>query len=720
MSILKIRRIKRSTIFCEDFEDLTTNNVIDFSYKNVAVVYASNGVGKTSLAKVFNEELLTEFDGTYEHLTELRGDNGIFHVIHDQNDRNIIGGQAEDFVMGDGIRYERELRNSIDSTFKTMRETVLISQLKDRFGISKASSKLISRVADGRVREYIKELANTRSKGISIDLEGFISNIGRLTHIDQEVEEGKIQFLIENLDKTNSIITQIELITDAEFNQNGQIHEVEENSDAIGLLSKYSHKLLCVVCDNDINSVELLESKTINKNTILNSLDAPLRSLIENMLSGFGGNDPFRIKQILTEAIICGDITNLRILQTEFNRCFTNYSNQINNLFLDALNETQLRAKWNEYQGLLARQLTITDEDMQFIERMLNDNLDKHIELKRDVASKVIKLLLNENEFLGKDRPDLHLSTGEQNFISLTLELVKAKNLQKEIIVIDDPISSFDSIYKNKITYAIIKFLQMKKLIILTHNTDLIRLLEVQKQGCFQLYLFNNVSGETNGFIKVAEEEKEKIIYINKMLELLRSDCSAEIVDRQLFLISLVPFMRGYAQFIGDQVVKNELTKIMHGYNTDTVELTNIYSTLFGVEMVFLDVYQLSVNDILSISLDTLCILNQEHYPLLNRVLKHSFIYLYLRLSVEKVLVDKYRINTERYQLLGDIIMQAFREPTNQSRRIFFMSKKTLLNEFNHFEGNMNIFQPAIDISNTNLQREQTSILELLEEIRAE
>ena len=40
--------------------------------------------------------------------------------------------------------------------------------------------------------------------------------------------------------------------------------------------------------------------------------------------------------------------------------------------------------------------------------------------------------------------------------------------------------------------------------------------------------------------------------------------------------------------------------------------------------------------------------------------------------------------------------------------------RKTLLNEFNHFEGNMNIFQPAIDIEDFALQREVNAIYERL------
>ena len=50
--------------------------------------------------------------------------------------------------------------------------------------------------------------------------------------------------------------------------------------------------------------------------------------------------------------------------------------------------------------------------------------------------------------------------------------------------------------------------------------------------------------------------------------------------------------------------------------------------------------------------------------------------------------------------------------------RVFFTSRKTLLNEFNHFEGNMNIFQPAIDITQAALQKEITDIESELAAVR--
>nr|MBA5587017.1 hypothetical protein [Anaerobacillus isosaccharinicus]QOY38674.1 hypothetical protein AWH56_018945 [Anaerobacillus isosaccharinicus] len=66
--------------------------------------------------------------------------------------------------------------------------------------------------------------------------------------------------------------------------------------------------------------------------------------------------------------------------------------------------------------------------------------------------------------------------------------------------------------------------------------------------------------------------------------------------------------------------------------------------------------------------------------------------------------------------MLSKIISKAFSEdtPENKKSRIFLLSRKTLLNEFNHFEGNMNIFQPAIDISDTALKKESEDIKKFL------
>ena len=107
-------------------------------------------------------------------------------------------------------------------------------------------------------------------------------------------------------------------------------------------------------------------------------------------------------------------------------------------------------------------------------------------------------------------------------------------------------------------------------------------------------------------------------------------------------------------------------------------------------------------------------------YPTLDKTLHHSFTYLVLRLLVEKTLVEKFDINTDENNKLGAIIDKAFprTDVDNMRKRIRLTSKKTLLNEFNHFEGNLSIFQPAIDITNKALSEEKAAIISLMDTIK--
>ena len=78
--------------------------------------------------------------------------------------------------------------------------------------------------------------------------------------------------------------------------------------------------------------------------------------------------------------------------------------------------------------------------------------------------------------------------------------------------------------------------------------------------------------------------------------------------------------------------------------------------------------------------------------------------------------MSKYNINVKKYQELGQIILKAYEgtEEEKIRKRIVLTSKKTLLNEFNHFEGNMSIFQPAIDISDITLEKEKNEIISFI------
>ncbi len=311
----------------------------------------------------------------------------------------------------------------------------------------------------------------------------------------------------------------------------------------------------------------------------------------------------------------------------------------------------------------------------------------------------------------------------------MAFELLLARRTDREFVVLDDPISSFDSLYKNKIAYCIVKFLENKKQLIFTHNTDLIKLLEAQQQGCFNLYLFNNAESGKNGFIKVKDNERDILLNMHKLIELFQNKedkLLPYIKDEKMFLVSMIPFMRGYANLLKDgSEIYKLLSSIMHGYEDGSVDMVSVYEKLFGFK--FSTSYVLSVQDILALDISNIEIIDVEQFPLLSETLRQTLIYYYLRMKVEGELVTKFNIRKDKNWKLHHIIFKSFNDKAedtleqkkqNRDYRVFFTSRKTLLNEFNHFEGNMNIFQPAIDIKPEALQKEVDSILAVLDEVK--
>ena len=453
----------------------------------------------------------------------------------------------------------------------------------------------------------------------------------------------------------------------------------------------------------------------------MDTLDSDLKKIVEHIITLVQSEDPFKIKETLCEALATGDETKIMDLTNEFDQYCAVYSNMVLYELGQQLENTKLDGFVQEYGELVSTKPEITEEDLLYIKEIISNSMGKSLDITRDKDTKNLHIKLADFEFLEQDRNDLPLSTGEQNFLSLTLEFLKAKNSVYPCVIIDDPISSFDSIYKNKVVYAVVKMLHEKKRIILTHNLDMVRLLDAQYKKCFNLYLLSNIDGGENGFIPIKQKETEMLISLEKLMSIFRDSIFKYIKDVELFLISMIPFMRGYASIIGNKDVYDSLTNVMHGYKTEKVNIAKVYKELFGNQNSNIpENYIVSVMDILDKEVDTIEIVDLKEYPLLNRTLKHSFTYLFLRLLVEKELVEKYKIDINNRYQLGQIISASFPDEQDHlqvEKRIFLTSKKTLINEFNHFEGNMSIFQPAIDITDQALFKEKNEIISFVKEL---
>lgn len=661
----------------------------------------------------------SEFDIEFNNIRYTNNGEPFAHIIHDQNGRNIIQGSTEDFILGDNIKKEYQLKEHLDTGFRNLYDT-LIAVLKDRFGITTKNSVFLSLVEDNKLKGYISDLANNKQKGNNIDKKEFLDYFTEKNILDiSSYDDEKFCFFVNDKKNKTSCLNALLQLQKNEFCKEDQYIKIEQTNDAISILKKYQEIHNCIICDNDIDQQALLIKKSDENKNAYNNLSDKSKKIIDGIIMKIPVNDKFDIKKSLEEVFVTGNLDGLDNLLAEIEKYEVLYKNLLTNEFINIVKDANLLNIYNEYMQILSEKPEFEDEDVIFIENFLNSCLEKKITLSRD-KNKNIRLLLDNKEFLNQERTSLKLSNGEQNFLSLSFELLKAKKIEKQLVVLDDPISSFDSIYKNKIAYAIIKFLSSKYSLILTHNTDLIKLLEHQLNNSFTLYYMNNTEGETNGFLKINDNEKQILLYIPSLIKLFCSEIAPEILDEMAFLISITPFLRGYCYLIQNNEKKDALTKIMHGYETANINLSSLYNELFQTNIIKKE-HIISASDILAYDIDNLNIIKKDKFPLLAKTLIHSFTYLYLRMTVEKKLVDKYGIDTTNNYMLNQIINRAF--PTNNEdlentkNRIFFLSKKTLLNEFNHFEMDMNIFQPAIDITNKALENEKEEILKKLDSL---
>lgn len=738
--------IKNGTIFNDEFQRLTpSNGTIEFKHKQGAggltVIYAPNGTRKSSLASTLKTNVdsdLLGFSATDETGVTITPETRAFHIVQDQLNRNIIQGKETDYLVGDQIRREYELRDQLNSMYSTAFIN-LNNYYKSEFKVSKVGDFLLGQIETvqeyAEAHGYIRDLVKAQSKGKDIDRDSFVSFLRNTANRPYliELNSEKRQFVIDDCSKSK-IIAKILWIHPDTIIASEQAVQIERHDDAIELLSKYHDLDTCIVCDNpNFDGNSLLENKRERRKRIYESLDGKTKELLDKVVRdhSLDGSDPFEIRRIVRGFISGDGPEELVQLQVELNTYVHKIGDEMIELLFHCFDGTAFFAKYDEYNALTRIDPQLDNEEILFIQEIINENIGRDITIERDEESRNYKLKIGDKDLIGANPRDLQLSAGEQNFISLSFDLLFARRSNCPYVVLDDPISSFDSVYKNKIAFCIIKFLEDKRQIVLTHNTDLIRLLNVQLNNCFNLYILSRVDEGQNGFIPVNQQEKQLLSNLHDLVSLFQDKVSNgeqslydAIGNRRDFLMAMIPFMRGYAHIsLDSNDYYGRLSEIMHGYGNGSLDVVPIYESLFGYTFGGSEI--ISVADILNINCDNLNIVDSNAFPLLSETLRQTLVYYHLRMLVEKELTDLFPVRTNDNPMLSQVIGRALKEQTDdpekeikQKFRVFFNSRKTLLNEFNHFEGNLNIFQPAIDITPEALNKEIDDIQNKLRELR--
>lgn len=631
--------------------------------------------------------------------------------------------KLSDYILGSQIAKELKLKEKIETSTKKVKDDI-ISYLKKEYNIKSKDSCLCGYIKNDSLKKFINALSNAQDKGKNYSAD----NLTKLTsefvlNENKKIDSNKFNYIKDNIGGKESIIKSI---IDFDTNNIKLIHgfsKLDINNDAINILNKHNGITKCIFEDKHVLPDDIKEQLENNKNLIIKQLDENQKKII-NAIFELGDN-PFNIKDTFNNSFELGDSTKVEELITEMKEIILQIENEIIKKYIQLVKDTELEKDYSEYNKIIEKKIELSEDDEMLLKDIVENCINKKVKLTRDDNKNII-FTIEDNNFIGKSRQELPLSTGEQNFISLYFDLLSAKNSDKEIIIIDDPISSFDSIYKNKIVYSIIKVLaNKKKVIILTHNINTIKLMHHQYKNCFNLYLLNNEKDGDNGFIQINKKEQSSetlqdmdfMLEIKNVISFFKSqEINTDLKDKEQFLLSLIPFMRSYSNLLLSDDLYKKLCKLMHGYENDKVDINEIFKKLFDVDLLQSQ-YEINVEDILQIDIKDE-IINKTKYPILNRTLYHNLNYLKLRLLVEHTLynTDTNKMDWTKYPTLHNIIEKYLKNNIDLKNKL--LSKKTLLNEFNHFEYDMCLFMPSLDISDNKLKEERDNIISICDDIK--
>lgn len=181
--------------------------------------------------------------------------------------------------------------------------------------------------------------------------------------------------------------------------------------------------------------------------------------------------------------------------------------------------------------------------------------------VEEDNGTRKLKLVYNGTEGIVTN-PKNHLSFGEKNAIALILFMYDALKENPDLIILDDPISSFD---KNK-KYAMIdmlfkkeKFLKGKTVLMLTHDIDPIVDMMLVHSNRFDVP-FSTFLENRNGQLVEKEITREKI---KTFIEI----CTDNIETSQNNLNKLVYYRRLHELTRNKSLAYQLISSLFHKYN---------------------------------------------------------------------------------------------------------------------------------------------------------
>lgn len=729
---------------------------INFSRCNKAVVYAPNGVMKSSLSKVFDDisKGVATSDRIFQNVVS---SYSITHytsqyVFSSANAATPPTATDRIYVVNtftDLFEFTKETVSTLLADETTRNEyNVLMAQFSGE--IRQIEDKL--RVLTGLTKPHIKEK--------------IITDLGLENTADWTDVFEKIHELIENrqvLDFLNSC-TYSELFNDkvlAVYNKREFVESIEEYIENLNDLLENNPILSNGFTDRNAETLgkELAKHNLFNaQHTIrlkdgvtvihsLNEWNAVINEQLERIYETPELSTVFKkLKKLLTanesvsrlrDIIITHreiiptlrDINNLKIqtwldcfskLDVSFAEYYdriSQYTIQIRTLYEQA---TEQSARWQVVVNEFNRRFRVSFEvqienKANFLLKDEAPNLS--FKYTRGVATQ-------QSATLKKDDLMISLSTGERRALYLLYILFDLERIRQQasagggqfLIIADDIADSFD--YKNK--YAIIEYLNDLgntsgiDLLILTHNFDFYRTVKlrlgINRSNCFI------AQRDEEGVVSVTEFKYQKDFFKNVVIAGIK-DGNIVDDDKKKLLISSIPFYRNLCEYsemdTGTTSNYAKLTCFLHLKTTPLDTQSVKISDLWNIVNPFLDGVAFSGIDenyySAIIRIANSCVADNTNEVLLDNKLVTAIA---IRLLTEKFMQS---IITENGQICTDASSNQTREWYKQAKPFLTLEQKAIIEEVNlitpeSIHLNSFMFEPLIDISDWALKELFTKV----------
>lgn len=239
----------------------------------------------------------------------------------------------------------------------------------------------------------------------------------------------------------------------------------------------------------------------------------------------------------------------------------------------------KLKGEVAKFQDYLKNQIKIRKDDINDFLAAAGFHYSFDIVVDGDnSAHAILKYQLKDGKFLDVNNPDTHLSWGEKNAFALLLFMFDAISKKSDLIILDDPISSFDSNKKYAIINRLFKTgdrdnsLYQRTVLLLTHDFEpVIDYVQVggklSGDSIFAHYL-ENKNGE------ITELPIQKNIDMMSMVVLMKELA----IDTSIILPVRIGCLRKYIEHTNKEPKLNSptynlLSSLIHGRETPSNDL---------------------------------------------------------------------------------------------------------------------------------------------------